>query len=108
MRRAALYYCWLGIAALAAGQTASRQVTKADVERWMKDLSNWRRWGRNDQMGTVNLITAAKRKSASALVQEGVAVSLAHDADTHKAIDNSEPYSHRTTATGDKPAGQFV
>ena len=108
MRRVALYCCLLGMAALAADQTVSRQVTKADVEGWMKELSNWGRWGRADQMGTVNLITAAKRKSAAALVQEGTPVSLAHDADTQKASDNASPYSHRMIATGAKPAGQFV
>jgi kynurenine formamidase len=108
MRSVALHCCFLGIAALAADQTASRQATKADVDRWMKDLSNWGRWGRNDQMGTVNLITAAKRKAAAALVQEGVPVSLAHDADTQKASDNAAPYVHRMLATGANPAGQFV
>ena len=30
----------------------------------MKDLSNWGRWGQDDQMGAVNLITPAKRKQA--------------------------------------------
>src|ERR1051325_3183822 len=96
------------MAALAADQTTSHQATKADVDRWMKDLSNWGRWGRDDQMGTVNLITPAKRKAAAALVREGAPVSLAHDADTQKASDNAVPYVHRMIATGAKPAGQFV
>jgi hypothetical protein len=34
----ALHWCLLGMAALAADETASRQATKADVDRWMKDL----------------------------------------------------------------------
>ena len=38
----------------------------------MTELSNWGRWGKEDQMGTVNLITPAKRKEAAALVKEGV------------------------------------
>ena len=38
---------------------ASHTSTKADFERWMKQLSNWGRWGKDDQRGTVNLITAA-------------------------------------------------
>jgi len=107
MRRLALLYCLFAVfalAILAAGPASSRQVTKADVDRWMKELSNWGRWGRGDQMGTVNLITPAKRKAAAALVQEGVPVSLAHDADTQKATDNSSPYVHRMTATGARPA----
>src|SRR5271165_2766402 len=108
MKPAALFVCLLGIGALAADAPASHNVTKADVERWMKELSNWRRWGAGDQMGAVNLITPAKRKAAAALVQDGFVVSLAHDADKTKAPDNSSPYVHRMLATGAKPAGQFV
>jgi kynurenine formamidase len=108
MKNAVLFCCVLGIAALAADEPASHHATKSDVDRWMKDLSNWNRWGAQDQMGSVNLITPAKRKAAAALVKEGFAVSLAHDADTEKSLDNSSPYSHRMVATGAKPAGQFV
>ena len=71
MRSIALFFCLFALAVLAADQAPSRQVAKADVDRWMKELSNWGRWGRGDQMGTVNLITPAKRKAAAALVQEG-------------------------------------
>ena len=45
-----------------ADQPAAHQLTLADIERWMTELSNWGRWGKEDQMGTVNLITPAKRK----------------------------------------------
>ena len=47
----------------------------------MTELSNWGRWGKDDQAGTVNLITPAKRKQAAALVREGIAVSMSLDAD---------------------------
>ncbi len=67
-------------------------VTDAEYERWKKDLSNWGRWGKDDQIGALNLITPAKRKQAAALVREGFSVSLAGDADTVKAIDNPNPY----------------
>jgi len=82
--------------------------TKADVERLMHELSNWNRWGKNDQIGTVNLITPAKRKEAALLVREGVSVSLARDAETEKAADNPAPFVHKFTYTGAKPLGQFV
>jgi kynurenine formamidase len=106
--RIALPFGMIAIAALFAQQPASSTVSKADVNRWMKELSNSGRWGAGDQKGSVNLITPAKRKSAAVLVKEGFAVSLAHDADTEKAVDNSAPYGHRMLATGAKPAGQFV
>ena len=49
------------------------------VDGYFKQLNNWGRWGDNDQKGTVNLITAAKRASAFSLVKTGRTVSLARD-----------------------------
>ncbi|PYR54235.1 MAG: cyclase, partial [Acidobacteria bacterium] len=62
--------------------STDHSVTTAQYERWKKDLSNWGRWGKDDEIGTMNLITPAKRKQAAALVKEGVSVSLASDPDT--------------------------
>ena len=31
----------------------------------MTELSNWGRWGKQDQLGAINLITPAKRKQAA-------------------------------------------
>jgi kynurenine formamidase len=53
-------------------------VTKADWEGWMKTDSNWGRWGKTDQLGAMNLVTAAKSKAAMALNKTGTIVSLAH------------------------------
>src|ERR1700704_713715 len=58
-----------------------RNLSKADIDRWLRELSNWGRWGKDDQAGTINLITPAKRKLAAALVREGVSVSMSVDAD---------------------------
>jgi kynurenine formamidase len=82
--------------AAGAAQTAS----KADFERWKTELSNWGRWGKDDQVGAINLITPAKRRRAADLVTEGFSVSLADDADTEKAIDNQNPYEHSMLALG--------
>ena len=51
-------------------------------------MSNWGRWGPEDQRGTLNLITPEKTREAVRLVQEGITVSLAHFASLEKAIDN--------------------
>ena len=72
-------------------------VTQADMERWKAELSNWGRWGTEDQRGTLNLITPAKRVQAAALVTEGFAVSLARDAMTEVAVDNPQPYDQVMT-----------
>ena len=50
---------------------AEETVTKATVDDWMTELSNWGRWGEDDQMGTVNLITPETRKAAAKLVTHG-------------------------------------
>ena len=82
--------------------------TKADIERWKTELSNWGRWGKDDQLGALNLITPAKRKQAAALVRDGVSVSLARDAETEKAVDNPTPYERvMTSISGDKLAISF-
>src|SRR3989304_5238327 len=62
-------------------------VTRAEYERWQTELSNWGRWGKDDEMGTLNLITPAKRKQAAALVKEGFPVSVASNLITEKGID---------------------
>ena len=94
---------------LESQDTASnRQVTKADIDRWKKEYSNWGRWGKEDQLGALNLITPAKRKAAAALVKDGVTVSLARDAETEKAADNPNPYVRTMTGIGsDRLAIQF-
>ena len=86
------------VAAQQAGP--NREVTEAQYERWKTELSNWGRWGTNDQIGAVNLITPAKRRQAAALVTEGFSVSLARDVDTEKAVDNPQPYERQMLAIG--------
>lgn len=39
----------LPVAAFA--QQGEHKVVKTDVERWMKELSNWERWGKDDELG---------------------------------------------------------
>ena len=84
---------------------ASHTVTAAEFERWKTELSNWGRWGKDDQIGALNLITPAKRKQAFALVKEGFPVSLAADADTEKAVDNPSPYEHTMLGIGTDRVG---
>src|ERR1700722_1809928 len=61
--------------------------TEEDFHRAMKELSNWGRWGADDELGAANLITPAKRKQALALAKEGLPISLAHDVAQEKAAD---------------------
>ena len=53
------------------------EVTKAQFDAWMTELSNWGRWGEDDQLGALNLITPAKRVAAAGLVRTGRVASMA-------------------------------
>ena len=54
---------------------AAQIPSEAQVLDWFESLSNWGRWGEDDQRGCLNLITPAKGKQAAALVQDGTPVS---------------------------------
>ena len=80
---------------LPAQQKAGSQresLTKTQFDQLFKQLSNWGRWGKDDQLGTLNLITPERRREAAALVKAGVSVSLARDLNAEKAIDNPDPF----------------
>jgi kynurenine formamidase len=95
--------------AITSNAQSSRTATKADFERWMKQLSNWGRWGKDDQRGTVNLITPAKVKQAAALAKSGITVSLERRLSTEKSADNGNPLTHTMTNTGENPvAGAYA
>ena len=79
---------------------SDRDVTSAQYEQWKLELSNWGRWGEDDEIGALNLITLEKRLEAVALVQEGFSVSLAGDANTVQAVDNPNPYEHGMLGIG--------
>jgi kynurenine formamidase len=70
------------------------RLARADFDKLMNTLSNWGRWGKDDQLGALNLITPEKRKQAAALVTEGISVSLAHLA-IKEASDDSPAFKHR-------------
>ncbi len=53
-------------------------VSDAELIALYQRVDNAGRWGPDDELGTLNFITAAKRIAAARLVQSGVVVSLAH------------------------------
>ncbi len=74
-------------------QVNDSRTTKEELERWMTELSNWGRWGKDDELGAANLITPAKRKQALALVKTGETVSLSHNPLMEKAVDAPDPFA---------------
>jgi kynurenine formamidase len=90
-------------------ESAQRQeLTRGDMEHLTRELSNWGRWGLDDELGAINLITPAKRIEAAALVNLGAAVSLAHDESTEMAVDNNPPFGHKMLTTGADPSASFA
>jgi kynurenine formamidase len=92
--------------AAADEQKYPRNLTKEDVDRWMTELSNWGKWGKDDQAGTLNFITPAKRKAAAALVREGVSVSMSIDADLPKEGSTGGPLPGMISSGSPSPANR--
>ena len=75
--------------------------TEAEVLTYFDKLSNWNRWGPDDELGTPNLITPEKTKRALATVQEGVSVSLAREIMWDGALDVPSPPVHHMLESGE-------
>lgn len=55
---------------------------------------NWGRWGADDQMGTINLITPEKRAAAARLVRSGRSVSMSRPFPKDPGPNNPRPADH--------------
>jgi len=66
--------------------------SKEELLSYFDKLSNWGRWGDDDQLGTLNLITPKQRLAASQLVTRGVVVPLGMDLDP----ENPDPVGRGT------------
>ena len=101
-----LVFSLITLSSVSLAQTQTR-MTKEDVEKLLKEVSNWGRWGKDDQLGAINLITPKKRKEAAALVKEGVSVSLARSVEKEVAADNPNPFIHKMDSWGKGTDGQW-
>ncbi|MEQ1857464.1 MAG: cyclase family protein [Longimicrobiales bacterium] len=84
----------LGSQAAPLGAQSPPVVTAATIQQWQRELSNQGRWGANDELGTLNLITPEHRVRAARLVTQGVSVSLSHDYLKERAEDSTSPFGH--------------
>ena len=82
----------------------NRGLTDKDVVSYMDSLSNWGKWGPEDQLGALNYLTEAKRQQASSLIQDGHVVSLALPLSNVPSKMNTRPAVHLMLGTGDNPA----
>lgn len=73
-----------------------------EFEQLFQELSNWGRWGADDQRGALNLITPERVRAAAALVRSGRTVSLSLPWNTEVGPDNPSPAQHRMTGFPDQ------
>jgi kynurenine formamidase len=78
---------------------------EASLDALFDELNNAGRWGRDDELGTLNYITPAKRIAAASLVRAGRALSLARDLDTLQSANNPSPVRHTMCYQGHYPIG---
>jgi kynurenine formamidase len=71
----------------------------ADVVALHGSLSNWGRWGPDDQLGALNLVTPEVTAAAAATVRSGQTVSCARPLNTEAAADNPAPVAHHMIGT---------
>ena len=71
------------------------EVSKAQYDTWMTELSNWGRWGADDELGALNLITPAKRLEAASLVTRGTVVSMAREMTIERLDDPDQASANR-------------
>jgi kynurenine formamidase len=75
--------------------------TTAQIVELLESVSNWGRWGADDQRGALNFISNAKRAAAARLVQSGESVSLSLPLATRPSRDNPRPVSHMMIRSGE-------
>ena len=88
-------------AAFAAAVTVETQEPRnprnvEEFDAMFQELNNWGRWGADDELGTMNLITPEKTREAAALVRRGITVSLAHNPMPDEAVDNPDAAFNHT------------
>jgi kynurenine formamidase len=60
-----------------------RKLTRKDIHAAAKRLKNWGRWGKQDEIGTLNFVKAENIIEAAQLVRKGKVMSLALNFDSH-------------------------
>ena len=68
--------------------------TRQEVDSYIRERSNWGRWGKDDQVGAINLITPQKRVAATRLVKTGRSVSLSREFPKEPGPGNAFPAQH--------------
>ena len=81
--------------------SVGKRLNDDDVRDIYRRISNWKRWGAEDERGALNYITAEHCRKASALIKEGLSISCASPVDTIPSPTNIFPAQHYLTMAGD-------
>lgn len=76
-------------------------LSEQSIRAIFDSVSNWGRWGPDDELGALNYITPGRRREAAGLVRSGECVSLARDFPTIPGPDNPYPAQHHMEIAGD-------
>lgn len=81
----------------------TRQVASPDdVHGYVDALSNWGRWGADDQRGTLNLVTPDAVGRGAALVRRGITVSCSRIISDKPSVDVVDRPLHHMTYSGER------
>jgi kynurenine formamidase len=80
-------------------------LTRREFDEILAECSNWGRWGTNDEIGALNLITPEEVRRAAGLVRSGRTVSCSWTLDTVAGPDNPKPVLHHITMLQDADIG---
>jgi kynurenine formamidase len=72
-------------------------VTTKEFDELFRALSNWGRWGSEDQRGALNHLTPERVAAAAGLVRDGATVTLSLPLNTEAAVHNPKPADHYMT-----------
>lgn len=79
--------------------------SEEELDALFDEVDNAGRWGKDDELGTLNFITPQKRISAAGLVREGRALSIARNLDTVQSANNPQPVRHSMCYQSHYPIG---
>lgn len=85
--------------------STQQMVTLKEFDRIFESVKNWGRWGAEDQLGTMNLITPERVKAAATLVRSGRRVSMQIPINKVAGPDNPNPAIHFVTQGHDIDIG---
>src|ERR1700733_11543141 len=85
------------------GHCMTNVASAADMRRVFDAVSNWGRWGKEDERGTLNLLTPQRVVSGLKHVITGQQVSCSRNFPVHPGPENPYPALHHMINGGDDP-----